>query len=127
MSYHNRIFLYVSLIFSFINGAIAHGKKTTIKFAIITPKGSTWSNVLHEFAKETKKQTNGNVKFKIYAGGIIGDENAVLSKISRNIVHGGGFSGVGLGTILPEIRILESPTLFQNDKEIDEKIGRAHV
>ena len=36
-----------------------------------------------------------------------------------NRLHAGGFSGVGLGLVLPEIRVLEAPLLFATHEEID--------
>ena len=43
----------------------------------------------------------------------------MLRKIRINQLQSGGFTGVALGTILPEIRILDSPFLFRNYDEID--------
>ena len=36
-----------------------------------------------------------------------------------NQVHGGGFSGVGLGKILPSVRVLDLPYLFSTYEEVD--------
>ncbi len=94
-------------------------RPTTIKVALVTPDGSTWTNTIRAMAKEVKKKTNGDIKFKIYAGGIKGDELDVLRQMRANRIHASGFSGVGLGIILPQIRILEAPLLFQNYAEID--------
>lgn len=97
----------------------AEAKTTVIKTALITPEGSTWTNTLYEMAKEVESQTQGAVTFKIYAGGISGDEMDVLRKMQVNRIHAAGFSGVGLGVLVPEIRILESPLLFKTAQEID--------
>ncbi len=94
-------------------------KTVTIKFATLAPEGSTWMNVMREFAAEVKKQTNGEVKIKIYAGGVQGDEKDVIRKMRINQLQSGGFTGVGLGTILPEVRILDTPFLFESHEEID--------
>ena len=92
---------------------------TVIKIAVVMPEGSTWTNTLHEFAAAVEKQTSGDVAIKIYAGGISGDEADVLRKMRVNRLHAGGFSGVGLGLVLPEIRVLEAPLLFDSYAEID--------
>jgi len=94
-------------------------KTVTIKFATLAPEGSTWMNVMREFAAEVKKQTNGEIKIKIYAGGVQGDEKDVIRKMRINQLQSGGFTGVGLGTILPEVRILDTPFLFESHEEID--------
>ncbi len=113
-----KIFLLVVLLAVFVNPGFSQ-KKYTIKFATLAPEGSTWLKVMKEFDQEVQKLTNGEVRFKIYAGGIQGDEKDVLRKIRLGQLHSAGFTGVGLGEILPEVRILDSPLLFRNDEEVD--------
>ncbi len=91
----------------------------TIKIAVVTPEGSAWVKTLRELTAAVKTETRGEVGFKIYAGGVSGDEADVLRKMRANRLHAAGFSGVGLGIILPSIRILEAPLLFKDDTEID--------
>lgn len=93
--------------------------KTTIKFALVTPEGSTWTKTVRDLRRVVKAETKGEVDFKIYPGGIAGDEVDVLRKMRINKIHAGGFSGVGLGIILPEIRILEAPMLFRDHAQLD--------
>ncbi len=90
-----------------------------IKFATLAPEGSTWMNVMKDYAKAVKDATNGEVSFKIYAGGVSGDEKDVLRKMRIGQLHSAGFTGVGLGEILPEVRILDSPFLFKSYEEVD--------
>ena len=92
---------------------------TEIKVALITPEGSTWTNSLYQLAQEVKTRTAGEVNITVYAGGISGDELDVLRKMQVNRIHAAGFSGVGLGVLLPEIRILEAPLLFRDYAEVD--------
>jgi TRAP-type C4-dicarboxylate transport system substrate-binding protein len=70
-------------------------------------------------AADISTRTAGAVDFVIYAGGVSGDESDVMRKMRVNRIQAAGFSGVGLGIIAPELRVLEAPLLFQNDKEID--------
>lgn len=92
---------------------------TVIKVAVVTPEGSAWVKVLKQMVAQIESQTQGAVTFKIYPGGVSGDEADVLRKMRVNRLQAGGFSGVGLGFILPQIRILEAPLLFHSDQEID--------
>lgn len=94
-------------------------QKYTIKFATLAPEGSTWLKVMEELNENVKQLTGGNVKFKIYPGGIQGDEKDVLRKIRLGQLHSAGFTGVGMGEILSEARILDSPMLFRNNAEVD--------
>lgn len=102
-----------------VNITILFAQDVTIKFATLAPDGSTWMNVMKEFSTSLEKKSGGTIKFKIYPGGIQGDEKDVIRKIRINQLHSAGFTGVGLGTILPEVRILDTPFLFKNLNEVD--------
>jgi TRAP-type C4-dicarboxylate transport system substrate-binding protein len=91
----------------------------TIKFATIAPEGSSWMNVMREYDAAVRKESGGRLGFKFYAGGIAGDEKDVLRKIRIGQYQAGGFTGVGMGEIAPEVRILDTPFLFRNTAEID--------
>ncbi|HQU72585.1 MAG: TRAP transporter substrate-binding protein DctP [Calditrichaeota bacterium] len=97
--------------------AIAWGQ--TIKFATLAPEGSTYLKVMRQLDEEIRAATDGRVKFKIYPGGVQGDEKDVVRKMRINQIHSAGFTGVGLGEILPEERILELPMLFNSYEEVD--------
>ncbi len=90
-----------------------------IKFATLAPEGSAWMNTMKDLNQELKKETQGQVSFKIYPGGVAGDEKDVLRKIRIGEMQAGGFTGLGLGEIAPKVRVLDSPWLFKNASEID--------
>jgi TRAP-type C4-dicarboxylate transport system substrate-binding protein len=93
--------------------------KTHIKFATLAPEGSSWMKQMREFSKQLSKQTNGEVALKFYPGGVSGDEKDVIRKIRIGQLHAAGFTGVGLGEILPEVRVLDLPFLFNTDEEVE--------
>ncbi len=96
-----------------------HAQEYTIKFATLAPEGSTWMNVMKEYDAAVRKESGGRLGFKFYPGGIAGDEKDVLRKIRIGQYQAGGFTGVGMGEIAPEVRILDTPFLFRNTAEID--------
>lgn len=91
----------------------------TIKFATLAPEGSAWMKVMDKFAAEVKEKTSGRVKFRMYPGGVQGDEKDVVRKIRIGQLHSGGFTGVGIGEIAPAARVLDTPFLFKSEAEID--------
>jgi len=91
----------------------------TIKFATVAPEGSTWMNSMKELDRTIREKTQGQVAFRVYAGGVAGDELDALRKIRIGQLQSAAFSGVGFGQILPPVRVLDLPFLFRNDKEID--------
>ncbi|MDI6765398.1 MAG: TRAP transporter substrate-binding protein DctP [Bacteroidota bacterium] len=91
----------------------------TIKFATVAPDGSTWMNVMKEFDKAIRKESNGRLGFKMYGGMVQGDEKDVLRKIKLGQLHSAGITGVGMTNIASKVRILDSPFLFRNYEEVD--------
>lgn len=90
-----------------------------IKFASLAPEGSTWVKVLTQWNQELTEKSKGALKFRVYSGGVAGDEKDVIRKIRLGQLQAGGFTGVGLGEIAPEVRILDVPFLFRNTEEVD--------
>jgi len=112
-----KIFFVVLL--AFVMTMPGYAQQYTIKFATVAPEGTTWMNVMKEFDAAIRKESGGRLGFKFYAGGIAGDEKDVLRKIRIGQYQAGGFTGVGMGQIAPEVRILDTPFLFHNTQEID--------
>ena len=90
-----------------------------IKFATVAPDGSTWVKQMRVIDKEIREKSGGRLGFRIYAGGIAGDELDVLKKIRIGQIHSAAFSGVGFGKILPMVRVLDLPFLFRTYQEVD--------
>jgi len=91
----------------------------TIKFATVAPEGSAWMNVMKEFDQAIRNESGGKLGFKIYSGGVQGDEKDVLRKIKLGQLHSAGITGVGMTSIAPKARILDSPFLFKSYDEVD--------
>ncbi len=112
-------FFLILLLFASVGVRPAQAdKKYVIKFATLAPEGSSWMKSMRRLAEKVKKATDGNVSFRFYPGGVSGDEKDVIRKMRIGQLHGAGFTGVGLGQILPEVRVLDLPFLFNNDEEI---------
>ncbi len=90
-----------------------------IKFATLAPEGTPWMQIMHEMSREIERKSNGGISFRFYPGGIAGDERNVIRKMRIKQLHGGAFSGFGIGLILPESRVLELPQLFRDASEAD--------
>ena len=101
-----------------IGGAV-HAKTYELKFATLMPTGTSWSNLLEEWVKEVEQKSEGRLKFRMYPGGVMGDEPDVLRKIRKGQLHGGMFTGYGIGRIYSPARVLEVPFMFQNTHESD--------
>lgn len=89
----------------------------TLKIAALAPTGTNWANTIDNMAKEVKKATGGKVKFKVFFGGVAGDEPDVLRKVRVGQLHGGVFTGKTLGDIFGDIRAIEIPFNFYHKRE----------
>ena len=105
-------------IFCFTQTSFAQ-KVYTLKFATLLPTGTAWTKTFDAWIKEVESKSNGRIKFKVYPGGVMGDEPDVLRKIRKGQLHGGLFTGYGIGRIYSPSRVLELPFLFKNTEESD--------
>ena len=91
----------------------------TLRIATQAPEGTVWLDALTDIQKDVDKNTKGRVAFQFFPNGSQGDEKAVIERMQVGLLHGGLFTGIGLGEILPKIRILEIPFFYRNKEEID--------
>ena len=108
-----------SILIFFIYSTAQAEQTYTLKFATLIPPDTAWVNSIHKWSDELKAKSNNRLQLRIYAGGIMGDEPDVLRKIRSRQLHGGFFTGYGIGRIYPPARVLEMPFLFQNTNESD--------
>lgn len=90
-----------------------------VKFATLAPEGTTPTRLMREFDKAIREQSGGRLGFKIYAGGVAGDEKDVVRKIKLGQYSAGGFTGVGINEIAKKVRVLDAPFLFKSHDEVD--------
>ena len=113
---------FISLIFTHLIVLPPLGyteKKIFIKFATVAPDGTIWMKYMRHLDKTLRQKSHGEIGFKLYPGGILGDELSVLRKIWNRQVHAAAFSGEGISKILPSVRVLDLPFLFRNYQETD--------
>lgn len=100
-------------------GATTCRAETIIKFATLAPDGSTWMKVMTDYDQELQAKTQGQVRFKFYWGGVQGDEKDVVRKMRFGQLQSAGITGMGLGEVAPELRVLDAPFLFRSTAEVD--------
>lgn len=88
----------------------------TFKLGVVAPEGTNWAKNLKKMASEVKEATGGAVNFKIYYGGSQGDEPDVLRKIRVGQLQGGIFTGKTLGDINGDVRVVEIPFTFYDNR-----------
>ncbi len=81
-------------------------------------------NVIHAWAAQVAKASGGRLRFKLYPGGVMGDEPDMLREIRLGELQGAAFTGHGIGEIYSPARVLEISFLFHNYAEVDYVRGK---
>jgi TRAP-type C4-dicarboxylate transport system substrate-binding protein len=90
-----------------------------IKIGSIAPDRSPWNDALKEIAREWEAISNGQVKLKIYPGGIAGTEEDMIRKMKLGTLGGAVLTNIGLTKIDPDAFVLSTPFLFQSEREME--------
>jgi TRAP-type C4-dicarboxylate transport system substrate-binding protein len=125
MRFSRIVFVAVTLLAAAATSSHAQKAKSPakaqveIKFATLAPDGSTWMKTMRKIDEDVRRRTENRVGFKFYPGGVQGDEKDVIRKMRNGQIHAAGFTGFGLGAIVPETRVLELPFMFETLDELD--------
>ena len=109
----------VVLLSLFFFRLAAYAGPTIIKMATIAPEGSSWHRVLLEMGEEWKKVSGGAVVLRIYPGGVVGDEEAMLRKMRVGQLHAAAITGMGLAFLDRSFYGLHVPMMFASEEEFD--------
>ena len=111
--------LILILSLCFIQSANGAEKSLIIKMATLAPEGSSWMKAFNTLNAEITKKTENKVQFKIYPGGVLGDEMDMLRKMKIGQIQGAALTSGGLSALFKEIDVLQIPFLFQRYEEVD--------
>jgi TRAP-type C4-dicarboxylate transport system substrate-binding protein len=94
-------------------------KSIVLKMATLAPDGSPWHEYLKEVSAQWQAASNGQVRLRIYPGGVAGDEGDMIRKTRISQLHGGAFSIGGLSRITPDISALAIPMAIDSWETLD--------
>ncbi len=90
-----------------------------LKVATLAPEGSVWAKRFQEFVDDVLSRSGGEVGFKVYYGGVMGDDRSMYRKMQIGQLQGGGFTMTGIGEIVQDFRVMGIPFLFNSYEEVD--------
>jgi len=105
--------------FCFLFFISSYAQAVTFKIASLSPDGSYWMESLRIAAKEIETKTSGRVKFKLYPGGVMGDDKSVLKKMHFKQLNGAALTNSGLSSIYSDIQLYNLVLKFRSLEEID--------
>lgn len=113
--------LMIMVVFNGVSSALV------IKIGSIAPDRSPWDKGLEELGREWEKITRGQVKLKIYPGGIAGSEEDMIRKMRVGILGGAGLTNMGMTHIYSEIFVLNLPFQFATVDEFEFVLNKMRV
>jgi TRAP-type C4-dicarboxylate transport system substrate-binding protein len=93
--------------------------EVTLRLASLAPEGSDWDKAFKTIRKEISERTDGRVALKMYPGGIMGSEKAMIRKIRTGQLDGAAVTSVGLAQIDKQLLVMQLPFLFKDEKQLD--------
>ena len=113
------VILSVVFLTLIITSVQAKKPKYLFKVASLAPEGSIWTKTFRNFTREVEEKSGGEIGFKIYAGGVMGDDRAMYRKMRVGQINGGGFTMTGISEVVPDFRVLGTPFMFNSYDEVD--------
>jgi len=95
-----------------------------IKIATKAPANFESAKIVTEMTEEIQKNTNGEVQFKIYYGGVKGTGRDLLLKMQSGEIQGGEFMAGEASSVCPDLRVLNIPLTLNSYEEVDYLLGK---
>lgn len=98
---------------------IAAAAPFTFKISTLYPDGTAAVNRIKQAGAEIEQKTGGQVKLKVYAGGVQGDDATVLRKIRTGQLHGALTQAGAVSQFYKDIQVYNVPLAFHSFEEVD--------
>ncbi|MBX8573943.1 TRAP transporter substrate-binding protein [Pseudomonas cichorii] len=126
MDFKRKLLLTIlPLAFCFSNAALAEIK---IKFAEVHPTGYPPVVAEQNMGKKLQEQSNGDISFKMFAGGVLGSEKEVIEQVQANAIQMTRVSLGIVGPVVPDVNVFNLPFVFRDHEHmraiIDGEIGQ---
>ena len=121
-----RLIVASVLILAIIHCGSTPVSAVTLRLATLATEGMSWMKIFNRMNDEIIEKTGGQVKFKVYPGGVQGNDADVLRKVRMGMLSGGTFTAGGASEIVIDLQIPSLPFLFHDYDEVDyvmERLG----
>jgi tripartite ATP-independent transporter DctP family solute receptor len=101
---------------------------TTLKIAEIHPAGYPTVVAMENLGKKLDAATNGEITYRLFAGGVLGSEKEVIEQTQIGAVQLTRVSLGAVGPVVPDVNVFNMPFVFRDHahmrKVIDGAIGQ---
>ncbi|MFW5969760.1 MAG: TRAP transporter substrate-binding protein DctP [Halofilum sp. (in: g-proteobacteria)] len=91
----------------------------TLKIATAVPAGTAFVKELRKAGDTIAERTDGRVELKLFPGGVMGNDEAVLRKIRIGQLHGAVITANTLKKIHPDAQVYSLPFVFRDRGEVE--------
>lgn len=100
-----------------------------IKIADIHPKGYPTVVAEESMGRTLEKESNGELKFKYFPGGVLGSEKEVIEQMQAGAIQMSRVSLGIVGPVVPDVNVFNMPFIFRDQAHmravIDGEVGDA--
>jgi tripartite ATP-independent transporter DctP family solute receptor len=121
----------VSLVASALVALAASGEhvgaqdRIQMKIATVAPEGTPWEKQLKSFKRYVEEGSQNRIQVKVFMGGSLGGEKALVRRTSQGSLQVFGGSAAAVGSMVPELDVIEAPYLFESAEAADRVLDRA--
>lgn len=90
----------------------------TLKIATVVPAGTAFVEELRAAGSMIAERTDGDVELKLFPGGVMGSDSAVLRKMKIGQLHGAVLRAGGLAEIHQHAQVYSMPFVFRSYEEV---------
>ncbi len=96
-----------------------------MKIATVAPEGTPWEKQLRSLKSHIESNSQGRIKVRLFMGGSLGGEKAIARRVVAGNVQCYGGSSAALGSIVPEMNLVEAPYIFDTVEQADHALDGA--
>jgi TRAP-type C4-dicarboxylate transport system substrate-binding protein len=90
-----------------------------VRLGTLAPSGSAFHKILEEMVADWSKETEGRIKMKIIAGGVAGDDPAMVRQMKFGKLGAGSLLVQGLAMIDPASNVFALPLFYESRQEVE--------
>lgn len=91
----------------------------TVKLGSPFPEGTPWDTSLKRMAARWRDISDGDVRLRVYPGGVAGDEGDMVRKMRFGQLDAAVLTAFGMKTIVPDSFVMAMPGILRTEAELD--------
>jgi tripartite ATP-independent transporter DctP family solute receptor len=97
----------------------------TLRIGTVAPEGTPWEKQMKSLRSHIERETQGRVKVRVFMGGSLGGEKALVRRVSQGTLECFAGSTAALGSVVEELNVVETPYLFDDAAAADRALDGA--